>query len=134
MNAVHRAVQWFSFGKLGWTAMKMPVVELTTVGRKTGKPRTVLLTSPLQIGSAHVVVASRGGDDKPPAWLGNLVANPDVEISIAGRTRIHARARVATPAERAQWWPQVIADHAFYGDYQKATTREIALVVLEPDS
>jgi deazaflavin-dependent oxidoreductase (nitroreductase family) len=78
-------------------------------------------------------VASRGGDDKPPAWLGNLVANPDVEISIAGRTTVHARARVATPAERGQWWPQIIAEHSFYGDYQKATRREIALVVLEPD-
>ena len=134
MNAVHRAAQWLSMGKLGWTAMKMPVVELTTVGRKSGKPRTVLLTSPLQMGSAHVVVASRGGDDKPPAWLGNLVTNPDVQVAFAGRAKMHARARVATPAERAQWWPRVVADHAFYGDYQKATTREIALVVLEPDS
>ena len=133
MNAVHRMAQWFSFGKLGWTAMKMPVVELTTVGRKSGKPRTVLLTSPLQFGSTHVVVASRGGDDKPPAWLGNLVANPDVEVSFAGRSEVRARARVATAAERAQWWPQVVEKHAFYGDYQKATTREIALVVLEPD-
>lgn len=133
MNAVHRMAQWFSFGKLGWTAMKMPVVELTTVGRKSGKQRTVLLTSPLQFGSTHVVVASRGGDDKPPAWLGNLVANPDVQVSFAGRSEVHARARVATAAERAQWWPQVVEKYAFYGDYQKATTREIALVVLEPD-
>ena len=134
MNAVHRAAQWFSMGKLGWTAMKMPVVELTTIGRKSGRPRTVLLTSPLQMGATHVVVASRGGDDKPPAWLGNLVAHPDVEVSFAGRSRVHARARVATPAERAQWWPRVIADHPFYGDYQKATTREIALVVIDPNA
>ncbi len=113
--------------------MKMPVVELTTIGRKTGKSRTVLLTSPIQIGSTYVVVASRGGDDTPPAWLGNLVANPDVQVSFDGRTTVNARARVASPAERAQWWPKVVADHAFYGDYQKSTTREIALVVLEPD-
>jgi deazaflavin-dependent oxidoreductase (nitroreductase family) len=132
MNAVHRAAQRLSMGKLGWTAREMPVVELTTVGRRTGKARTVLLTSPLQLGSAHVVVASRGGDDKPPAWLGNLVANPDVQVSFDGRFKVHARARVATPAERAQWWPLVVADHAFYGDYQKATNRELALVVLEP--
>ena len=61
------------------------------------------------------------------------MANPDVEVSFAGRSRVHALARVATPAERAQWWPRVIADHPFYGDYQKATTREIALVVIDPD-
>ena len=133
MNAVHRAAQRLTFGKLGWTAMKMPVVELTTTGRKTGQPRAVLLTSPLQLGHAYVVVASRGGDDQPPAWLGNLIANPEVQVSFAGHAKVPALARVATPAERAQWWPKVVADHAFYGDYQKSTTREIALVVLDPD-
>jgi deazaflavin-dependent oxidoreductase (nitroreductase family) len=61
------------------------------------------------------------------------VANPDVEVALAGRIKVHAGARVATPAERAQWWPRVVADHSFYGDYQKSTAREIALVVLEPD-
>src|ERR1700712_3983416 len=100
MNAVHRAAQWLSMGKLGWTAMKMPVVELTTIGRKSGKARSVLLTSPLQMGSAHVVVASRGGDDKPPAWLGNLVANPDVEVAFAGRAKVHPRAVVAPCGRR----------------------------------
>src|SRR3954453_17460845 len=116
MNAVHRTAQWFTFGRLGWTARNMPVVQLTTAGRRTGKRRTVLLTSPLQFGPTHVVVASRGGDDKPPAWLGNLRANPEVEVSFAGRSQVHARARIATPTERAQWWPQVVAKHPFYGD------------------
>ncbi len=118
---------------MGWTARKMPVIELSTIGRKTGRSRTVFLTSPLQLDAAHVVVASRGGDDTPPDWLNNLVANPDVEVSFAGRPKVHARARVACPAERARWWPRVVAHHPLYRDDQKATTRQIALVLLEPD-
>ncbi|WP_143265583.1 nitroreductase/quinone reductase family protein, partial [Amycolatopsis lexingtonensis] len=63
MNAVHRGLIKLSGGKVGWQ-VAMPVLELTTVGRKSGQPRTVLLTSPHQEGDALVVVASRGGDHK----------------------------------------------------------------------
>lgn len=134
MNAAHRAAIRLSFGKLGWSAMDMPVLELTTVGRKTGQPRTVLLTSPLQRGRTFVVVASRGGDDRPPAWLGNLVAQPDVRVAVGGGPQQPMHARVATAAERAELWPKVIADHSLYGGYQDKTAREIALVLLEPTS
>ena len=48
MNAVHRVALKLSGGRVGWTAAGMPVVELTTTGRKTGQPRTVMLTSPYQ--------------------------------------------------------------------------------------
>ena len=106
MNAVHRAVLKLSFGKLGWTAGPMEVVELTTTGRKSGKPHTVLLTSPLQEGDAYVVVASRGGDDRHPAWFLNLRDDPKVEASIKGAARKPMTARVATPEERARMWPQ----------------------------
>jgi deazaflavin-dependent oxidoreductase (nitroreductase family) len=134
MNAVHRTAQKVSFGRLGWTARRMPVVELTTVGRKTGQPRTVLLTSPVQIGNGYVVVASRGGDDKPPSWLGNIVANPQVEVSVRGKPRQKWQGRVASPEERAQWWPQVVGKYSGYRDYQESTSREIALVLLEPSA
>ena len=132
MNAVHRAAITLTRGRLGWSAADMPVLELTTVGRRTGRPRTVLLTSPLQLGSTYVVVASRGGDDQPPAWLGNLVAQPDVQVAVGGEPRQPMRARVATAAERAELWPRVVADHGLYGGYQRKTQREIALVLLDP--
>src|SRR5262245_51335762 len=99
MNALHRGVLKLSLGHLGWKAGSMPVVELTTTGRKSGKPRTVLLTSPLQEGDATVVVASRGGDDQHPAWFLNLRDNPDVEAAVGGKAKQHMRARVATPQE-----------------------------------
>ena len=132
MNAVHRGAIRLSFGRVGWSALDMPVLELTTVGRRTGRPRTVLLTSPLQLAGTYVVVASRGGDDQPPAWLGNLVARPEVQVAVGGRPRQPMCARVATAAERAELWPKVIAEHTMYGGYQRRTAREIPLVMLEP--
>jgi deazaflavin-dependent oxidoreductase (nitroreductase family) len=132
MNATHRIVLMLSRGRRGWTAMNMPVLELTTTGRKSGRSHAVMLTSPWQEGAALVVVASRGGDDKPPAWLLNLRANPDVEVAVQGKPKQHMRAHVATPDERTRLWPLVTADHTNYADYQKRTDREIALVLLEP--
>ncbi len=132
MNGVHRALLKISGGRLGWQASGMPVLELTTTGRKSGRPRSVMLTSPVQEGSTIVVVASRGGDDAHPAWFLNLQDNPDVEVAYKGAPRQRMRARVASSEERARLWPLVTADHKNYAGYQTKTTREIPLVLLEP--
>ena len=134
MNAIHRLLLKLSGGRVGWTAMDMPVLELTTQGRKSGRPRSVMLTSPVQEGSALVVVASRWGDDRSPAWFHNLQDNPDVEVRLQGRPRERMRARVATAAERERLWPLITADHKNYAGYQTKTAREIPLVLLEPVS
>jgi deazaflavin-dependent oxidoreductase (nitroreductase family) len=60
----------------------MPVIELTTTGRKSGQPRTTMLTSPYQEDSTFVVVASRGGDDTNPAWFLNLGDDPKVMVKL----------------------------------------------------
>jgi deazaflavin-dependent oxidoreductase (nitroreductase family) len=133
MNAIHRTLMKLSGGKLGWNALNMPVIELTTVGRKSGQPRTVMLTSPLQEGSTIVVVASRGGDDTHPAWFLNLRDDPQVEVAMMGEGKRRMHARVATPEERARLWPLVTADHKNYAGYQTKTAREIPLVLLEPE-
>jgi deazaflavin-dependent oxidoreductase (nitroreductase family) len=132
MNTLHRGVLKLSGGRLGWSASNMPVLELTTTGRKTGQPRTVMLTSPVQDGSTVVVVASRGGDDQHPAWFLNLRDNPDVEVVMNGKPKQRMHARVATPDERARLWPLVTADHKNYAGYQTKTKREIPLVLLDP--
>jgi deazaflavin-dependent oxidoreductase (nitroreductase family) len=110
----------------------MPVLELTTTGRTSGQPRSVMLTSPIREGADLVVVASRGGDDNPPAWLLNLRANPIVEVGFQGKPSQRMSARVATAAERDRLWPLIVADHKNYAGYQAKTTREIALVLLHP--
>jgi deazaflavin-dependent oxidoreductase (nitroreductase family) len=131
MNALHRVVMKLTFGKIGWQAGPMPVVELTTTGRKSGEPRTVLLTSPVQEGDVWVLVASRGGDDHHPAWFLNLRDDPNVEVRRGGKARERMRARVAGPDERARLWPQVTATYKGYAGYQTKTDREIPLVLLE---
>ncbi|MFZ9628773.1 MAG: nitroreductase/quinone reductase family protein [Ilumatobacteraceae bacterium] len=131
MNAVHRALLALSFGKVGWQAAGMPVLELTTTGRTSGQPRTCLLTSPLQVGDDYVIVASRGGDDHHPAWYLNLCANPVVAVSIGGAPAEQRSARVATADERAEMWPTITTRYRNYAGYQARTTREIPLVVLE---
>jgi deazaflavin-dependent oxidoreductase (nitroreductase family) len=131
MNAIHRGLLKISGGRVGWKVSNMPVLELTTTGRKSGRSRSVMLTSPLQDGTTLVVVASRGGDDKPPAWFLNLRDNPEVEVALQGKPAQRMQARVATQEERGRLWSQVVADHKNYADYQTRTNREIPLVLLE---
>ncbi len=132
MNAGHRLLIRLTGGKVGHSAMGMPVVELTTRGRRSGEPRTVLLTAPVHGDGSYVVVASRGGDDRHPAWFLNLRADPDVEIAVQGGPRVPMRARIADPADRATLWPQIAGKYRNYAGYQRSTTREIPLVHLEP--
>jgi deazaflavin-dependent oxidoreductase (nitroreductase family) len=132
LNTVHQGLLRISGGRLGWEAQRMPVLELTTRGRKSGRPHSVMLTSPVQQGATLVVVASRGGDDRSPAWLLNLQDDPEVEVAFKGAAKQRMRARIATPAERARLWPLVVADHQNYAAYQAKTSRQIPLVLLEP--
>jgi deazaflavin-dependent oxidoreductase (nitroreductase family) len=132
LNAVHRGALRISGGRLGWTAGGMPVVELTTTGRRSGQPRTVMLTSPLRDGETIVLVASRGGDDRHPAWLLNVRDHPEVEVAMGGGPPQRMNARIADADERARLWPLVVARYKHYGDYQTRTDREIPLVLVEP--
>jgi deazaflavin-dependent oxidoreductase (nitroreductase family) len=133
MNRVHRTMLAVSFGRIGWRAGGMQALELHTVGRKSGEPRSVMLTAPVTEGDSLVIVASRGGDDHHPAWFLNLQANPDVKVTIRGNTR-KMTARIATGDERTALWAKVTADQKRYADYQSKTDREIPLVVLTPVS
>jgi deazaflavin-dependent oxidoreductase (nitroreductase family) len=132
MNAVHRALIALTRGRAGWTYAGMPVVELTTTGRRTGEARRSMLTSPVTLDGDLVVVASRGGDDRHPAWFLNLEANPDVLVARDGGPAVPMRARVLTSTERAGLWPQITRTYRGYAQYQEKTTREIPLVVLRP--
>ena len=132
MNAIHKVVLTASGGRLGWDFMNMPALELTTTGRKSGQPRSVMLTSPIQQGDTLVVVGSKGGDAGHPSWFLNLRDDPNVEVSWKGGPRKPMVARVATADERATLWPEVVRRYSGYGQYQARTKREIPLVLLEP--
>ena len=87
MIRLHRAIVHLSGGQVLGSAFGMPVVELHTVGRKSGLPRSTMLTAPVVDGDRIVLVASKGGDDRDPDWYRNLVAHPEIELTMAGRRR-----------------------------------------------
>ena len=130
MNGIHRMILGVTRGKAGWTAGNMPVLELTTIGRKSGEPRSCLLTSPLQENGEIVIVASRGGDDHHPAWYLNLLETPQVQVSYKGAPHKIMTARTANAQERARMWPVVAGAFKGYAGYQEKTSREIPLVIL----
>ncbi len=102
---------------------------LTTTGRKSGEPRVApLIYAPVD--DAYAIVASKGGADAPPAWYVNLTANSEVEVQVKG-DRFKARARTASPEEKAELWPRLVAEWPSYDEYQAKTDREIPIVLLE---
>ena len=102
---------------------------LTTKGRKSGEPRELpLIYAPWE--DTYLIVASKGGADAPPAWFLNLEADPEVEVQVMA-DRFKAKARVATPEEKAAMWPTMTKEWPAYDDYQKKTDRPIPIVVLE---
>ncbi|MGZ0185429.1 MAG: nitroreductase/quinone reductase family protein, partial [Acidimicrobiales bacterium] len=112
MNGVHKGLLKLSGGRLGWTAADMPVLELTTTGRRSGRPRSVMLTSPYSDGDRIVIVASKGGEDTHPAWFLNLRENPQVRVSMKGAPGVAMLASIATSEVRARLWPSVISEPA----------------------
>lgn len=130
-SAAHRSVFSATNGRVLATWGGLPVVLLTTTGRKTGLPRTTIVTSPLQDGDRVVLVASNGGSPRHPAWFLNLRDRPEVTVLMGGR-RTGRRARVATPAEKDRLWAQVASRAPSYARYQRQTTRDIPIVLLEP--
>ena len=131
MSQVHRAILHLSGGQVLGSAFGMPVVELHTTGRTSGLPRSTMLTAPVSSDDRIVLVASKGGDDRDPDWYRNLLAHPEIELTIGGRRR-PMRGRRASPAEKAELWPQVVAAYPGYAGYQRRTERDIPLVICEP--
>jgi deazaflavin-dependent oxidoreductase (nitroreductase family) len=130
---VHAWLYRVSGGRIGHRVPGLgpPMLLLGHVGAKSGAKRT----SPLLYipdGDDVVIVASKGGFPKHPAWFHNLKANPDTTVQI-GRERRSVHARVATPEERERLWPEVVEAYGTYADYQRRSKgREIPLVILEP--
>jgi F420H(2)-dependent quinone reductase len=130
---LHTALYRASGGRLGHRIPGVPgrMLLLDHVGAKSGTKRTSPL---LYIGDGEdvVVVASKGGFPKHPAWLHNLKANPDTTVQI-GTERREVHARVATPEERERLWPLCVKAYHGYADYQvRSKGREIPVVILEP--
>ena len=118
-------------GRFGGRLLGMPVLLLTTTGRRSGERRTVPLTY-FEEGDAVLVVGSKGGSPRHPDWYLNLVADPGAEIQVGGERR-RVRGRTATAEEAERLWPMVLERAPVYGKYRAKTSREIPLVLLERD-
>jgi deazaflavin-dependent oxidoreductase (nitroreductase family) len=108
----------------------MPVLLLTTTGRRSGKPRTTPLTF-FRDGANLVVIASNGGADRPPDWSLNLQQNPCAVVRIANDELV-VQTRTASPEERERLWPEITGTYSGYARYQQKTARQIPVLILTP--
>ena len=129
---IHNELYRRTGGRLGGQAGRLPMLLLTSTGRRSGQPRTTPLGY-LPDGDRMVVIASYGGDDRHPQWYLNLQANPEASVQVGSETR-RVRAATATAEEKAELWPRVVALYAGYAGYQQMTSRDIPLVILTPVS
>ncbi len=134
LSGLHRALVRVTGGRFGGELVGLPSLELVTVGRRSGRERSSMLTAPLTLGRTLVVVASAGGNDEHPSWFLNLREHPQVRVAVAGGPARPMLARAATPQERAELWPRITAALPSYARYQERTSRVIPVVLLEPDA
>lgn len=106
-----------------------PVMLLTTIGRKSGEPRTKPLLY-LRDGDDVICVGSQGGRATHPLWYKNLVANPECTVQIGSDTS-KRRARTATPDDKDRLWPKLIEMYDSFDTYQTWTDRTIPVIILE---
>lgn len=123
---IYRLTRGRVMGKVG----QAPVLLLTSIGRRSGQPRTAPVLF-LADGECVVVIGSNAGNTRAPAWSHNLKANPDCEVQIRGERR-DVCARVAEGEERTELWRKMNEQYAGFEDYDERTSRDIGVFVLEP--
>ena len=127
----HAAIYKATGGRVGHHFLGMPpTLLLDHVGAKSGRRRTTPLAYGVD-GEDLVLVASKGGYPRNPAWFHNLLANPDTTVQVGSKRR-NVRARVATKAQRDRLWKLMVGVYGGFEDYRRRAEREIPLVVLEP--
>ena len=131
VGSIHRRVYLLSGGRVGGRIARMPVLLLTTTGRKSGLPRTQPLTY-TETGDGYAVIASKGGSAQHPFWYLNLRANPLAHVTV-GRVTRKVRARDAKGEERESLWRALTDIYPGYDRYARRTSRTIPVVVLEAD-
>jgi deazaflavin-dependent oxidoreductase (nitroreductase family) len=119
-----------SGGRIGGKMGKLPVLLLTTTGRKSGKQRTLSLVY-IMDDSAYVITASAGGADKHPGWFFNIRSNPQATIQVKDK-HIKVKAEVAGQEKKSELWARLVEVAPNFAGYEKRTSREIPMVILHP--
>ncbi len=121
-----------SGGKRMNRVRRMPILLLTTIGRKSGRERVTPVMF-IRDGDNYVITASNNGAEENPGWFANLQADPKVKIEVDGVSK-NVIARKASAEERSRLWPQLVRQAHFFEDYQKKAKRDIPMVILTPQN
>jgi len=132
ISGTHQLWYRLSGGFIGGRFGHLPILLLTTCGRKTGRNRTTPLVY-LPDGENIVIIASNGGSDRHPEWWLNLRAQPNAEVQVGPDTKAVV-AREAQGEERERLWRDVVDLYHGYDEYRRMTAREIPVVVLTPEN
>jgi F420H(2)-dependent quinone reductase len=117
-------------GRIVGKVQGLPVLLLTTTGRKSGKLRTVPLGY-LRDGSTYVIIAAYGGLPRHPAWFFNLESHPEATVQVK-KVQMPVTAEVANPEKKRELWARLLEVAPSIANYQKRTSREIPMVILHP--
>ena len=132
ISGTHELWYRLSGGRIGGRLGHLPILLLTTTGRRSGRRLTTPLVY-LPDGENLVIIASNGGSDRHPEWWLNLRSQPDAEVQIGPATRAVV-ARKAEGDERERLWRAVVELYHGYDEYRRMTSREIPVVVLTPEN
>ena len=117
-----------------WTVaglVGLPIIQLTTIGAKSGLSRTVPLVGLLD-GDKIALIGSNFGQVRHPGWVHNLKANPECQVCYNGTTQTYS-ARFTKEQERETYWQLALSYYAGYEKYKsRAGERDIAVILLEP--
>ena len=130
-SSLHEATYRITDGRALNRVLGMPVIRLTTTGRTTGMPRSTILTAPIVEEDRIVLVASNGGDDRDPQWYLNLMAYPEVRVTLQG-TDLDRQGHVVQAQQRSDLWRSIRSVTPIYALHQRRTLRELPVVLLEP--
>jgi deazaflavin-dependent oxidoreductase (nitroreductase family) len=128
---VYKSLYRATKGRLGGRIQGLPVLLLTTTGRKTGRVRTTPLGY-FEDDGRYVIIASNAGRGSNPGWFHNLRSYPQVRLQLGAR-RMEAKAQVAPKGERERLWARLVELAPGYAAYARRTKREIPMVVLHPE-
>jgi deazaflavin-dependent oxidoreductase (nitroreductase family) len=110
----------------------MPILLLNTVGRKSKKKRTTPVMY-IRDGENYVITASNSGNENAPGWFYNLQSTPRVTIEVPGN-QLQVISSLISPEEKHRLWAQLIDRAPFFDGYRKKTTREIPMILLQPET
>lgn len=130
LTSLHIACYRATGGLIGHRVGPLPNLLLTTTGRRSGKPRTTVLTY-IEVDGLLALIASNFGSRTAPQWYRNLMTHPKATVQLK-RHRWSARVRLATQGERERIWPAALKIWPAWADYAERARREIPIVVLEP--